>query len=134
MKSCATATACVGIARRPEPDLAFGPVDEEDVEVFVDAPDVRDRDAERLERAVHLGLAREAHERADATASAALQEAADATVAVDRHVDREAAAPTAGDLDHLDHRATRGAFDPLGDRGVAHGRSTPGTSTRTTSR
>ena len=57
MKSCATATATLGIARRPEPDLAFGPVDEEHVEVLVDAPDVRDRDAERLERAVHLGLA-----------------------------------------------------------------------------
>ena len=98
MKSCATATATVGIARRTEPDLPFGAVDEEDVEVLVDAPDVRDRDAERLERPVHLGLAGEAHERADATPSAALQEQRTHRRLRPGHVDREAAAPTAGDL------------------------------------
>ena len=123
----------VVVTRRTKPDLAFGAVDEEDVEVFVDSPDVRDRDAEGLERAVHFGLAREPHERADAAASAALQEER-AHHAVDGDVDREAAAPTAGHLRALDHPATRRALDPRSGRVVHHGRPTPGTSTRTTSR
>ena len=39
----------LGITWWSEPDLTFRPVDEEHVEVLIDAPDVRDRDAERLD-------------------------------------------------------------------------------------
>ena len=128
----------LGIARRPEPDLPLGAVDEEHVEVLVHTPDVRDRDAERLERPVHLGLAREAHERARRHPVRRVGGTADAPSPVDGHVDREAAPTTAGDLDDVAHLATRGAFDPHGGRGVdsrvRHGRSTPGASTRATSR
>ena len=38
-----------GIARGREPDLAWCPVHEEDVELLVDSPDVGDRNSEWLE-------------------------------------------------------------------------------------
>src|SRR6185312_14078019 len=92
----------VVVARGPEPHLAFRAVDQEHVEVLVDPPDVRDRDPERLERAVHLGLTGEAHERADAATAAPLQEQAPdgaTSIHVARlDIDREPAAAAARDL------------------------------------
>jgi hypothetical protein len=64
----------VGVTGRLEPGLARSAVDEEEVLGLVDSPDVRDRDAERLERAIDLGLAVEAHEGPHAATPTALEE------------------------------------------------------------